>query len=101
MTREELLGRYYLLTENLLPHDAYAYIWEIWQPQQFQRVLLDFLFEDAWENHLDRQRVVYEQLTDADIEHLISLAEYMLAGGAARVTEMNNESLRWRGKLPD
>jgi hypothetical protein len=99
MTREQLLERYFLLTESLLPADAQRDGWFVTDPQVFQRVLLDYLFDDAWENHLDRKHVAYEQLSDAQLEQLVDLAEYVLAGGKSRVYEMYDQSQVWRGKL--
>jgi hypothetical protein len=99
LSREELLGRYFLLTENILPKDAWDQAWEIARTESFQRVLLDYLCDDNWENHLDRDQVIYDQLSDAHLQQLISLAEYLIAGGAARAAEMNRQSLEWRGKL--
>jgi hypothetical protein len=99
MTRNEFIGRFFLLTENVLPHDALEQGWVIYETQSFQRVILDFLFEDVWQNYLDSGHAAYQQLSDAQLEHAVSLAEYMLAGGTARVDEMNQQSLEWRGKL--
>lgn len=98
MTRDELLGRYFLLTETILPRDAFDFGWEIDRPESFQRVLLDYLFEDAWENHLDRDRVIYDQLSDDQLRQLVDLAAYLINGGAPRAAEMNRQSLAWRGK---
>lgn len=99
MTRQETLARFFLLTETILPLDAYAHGWEIDRPEAFQRVILDYLVEGAWEDYLDRNHVVYDQLTDEQLERAVSLAQYLVAGGAARAAEMNRQSLAWRGKL--
>lgn len=79
--------------------DAYADGWEIDRPEAFQRVILDYLVEGAWEDYLDRNHVVYDQLTDEQLERAVSLAQYLVAGGAERAAEMNRQSLAWRGKL--
>lgn len=101
MNREELTGRYYLLTETLLPQDASHGGWVMHEPLVLQRVILDYLFEEPWENQLDRGRVAIDQLDDDQLQEAVDMAEYLLAGGAERAGEMYHQSLVWRGKAAE
>ena len=72
--------------------------WPIYRDHCFSRVVLDNVFEDEWYDHVDG-RPAYESLSVAELTQAIDIADRMLAEGRSAVVELNNNSLRWRGKL--
>ena len=63
----------------------------------FARIVLDNLFEDCWYNRLSRKQPAYKQLSAAQLERAVAIAQSMVDDPSiARV--LNNNSLRWRGK---
>lgn len=74
--------------------------WPIHLDHCFGRVVLDNLFEDEWYGHVDG-RPAYEQLSEEELKTAIAIAERILEGGPAVAAELNERSLRWRGKLDE
>ena len=74
--------------------------WPIHLDHCFGRVVLDNLFDDEWYDHVDGSPA-YEQLSQAQLEEAIAIADRMLEEGRPAVEELNDNSLRWRGKLED
>ena len=97
--RYDLQARYLELTRELLPaRAARDGNLPIRFDHCFMRIVLDHVFKDSWYRHLDRKLRAYKQLTDAQLQRAVALAEAMLDAPAERVHEMNNASLSWRGK---
>jgi hypothetical protein len=71
--------------------------WPIHLDHCFGRVVLDNLFEDEWYSHIDG-RPAYENLTQDELKQAIEIADKMLSEGKPAVEELNEKSLRWRGK---
>lgn len=69
--------------------------WPIAHDHCFGRVVLDTLFEDEWYSHVDG-RPAYEHLSPAELREAIAIADQLLEGGRPVVTELNDNSLRWR-----
>lgn len=123
-SRDELLGEYKLMTNDLLPTEARRHTgqpgrrWPIRLNHCFQRVILDNLFNDVWYGHLPaaapsddgeqkstRRRTAAKQrqsamsmLTAEQLERALAIGRRMLEGGAPVVRELNERSLAWRGK---
>jgi hypothetical protein len=74
--------------------------WPIHLDHCFGRVVLDNLFADEWYDHVDGSPA-YEQLSQTQLEEAIAIADRMLEEGRPAVEELNDNSLRWRGKLED
>jgi hypothetical protein len=72
--------------------------WPIHLDHCFGRVVLDNLFEDEWYDHVDG-RPAYEHLSTQELGAAIDIADRMLADGRPAVERLNENSLRWRGKL--
>lgn len=71
--------------------------WPIHLDHCFGRVVLDNLFEDEWYDHVDG-RPAYENLSPEELRKAIAIADQMLKEGQPVVTELNGNSLQWRGK---
>ena len=72
--------------------------WPIHLDHCFGRVVLDNLFEDEWYSHVEG-RPAYKQLSREELQQAIEIADRMLTRGQPAVEELNQNSLRWRGKL--
>ncbi|MFB6250744.1 MAG: hypothetical protein ABEI27_03490 [Halobellus sp.] len=69
--------------------------WPIQLDHCFGRVVLDNLCEDVWDDEIDG-RPAYKSLSRDDLERAIEIADRMLTKGRPVVTELNENSLRWR-----
>ncbi|MEN0110107.1 MAG: hypothetical protein AAF805_05240 [Planctomycetota bacterium] len=96
--RYALQDRYLELTRELLPRAAERGGWRLRENHCFMRVLLDDVCGDAWRRVLDPRLVAYKQLTNAQLRHVVSLGERVLAEGEPLLATLNRQSLRWRGK---
>lgn len=94
----KLRERYTTLVHERLPEAAQEEGWPIDRDHCFARVILDTLFEDEWYDHVDG-RPAYEHLSQSELEVAVAIAEQMIDGGRSVVTELNTESLRYRGEL--
>ena len=92
----ELRKRYLELTGERLPAQATP-TWPVQADHCFQRIVLDTLFEAVWYDHIDG-RPAYEQLSATQLRRAIEIARSML-DDPDRVAELNQASLRYRGKL--
>ena len=63
----------------------------------FARIILDNLFGGCWYQFLSRKQPAYKQLSEAQLEAAIALAQTMLKN-PEEVRTLNQKSLRWRGK---
>ena len=72
--------------------------WPIHLDHCFGRVVLDNLFEDEWYSHVEG-RPAYKHLSREELQQAIEIADQMLIQGRPAVTELNQNSLRWRDKL--
>jgi hypothetical protein len=72
--------------------------WPIHLDHCFGRVVFDNLFGDEWYSHVDG-RPAYKYLTRNELQQAIEIADRMLEDGKPAVEELNENSLRWRGKL--
>jgi hypothetical protein len=99
MDRYDLQQRYLDLTRVELPALARDKKWPIRFDHCFMRIILDHVFQDCWYDHLDRRLVAYKQLNDRQLAEAVELGEAMLHADVDRVSELNTQSLIWRGKI--
>ena len=98
MTDDALRKRYLHLTRERLPARAASEKgWPVRYDHCFMRIVLDHLFGGAWYDHV-RQRPAYRHLATEQLQRAIGLAEQIEREGAGLATEMNHQSLVWRGK---
>lgn len=91
-----LRERYRRVVETELPQEARRQgSWPIQADHCFARVVLDNLYQDRWDAHIE-DRPAYKQLSAADLRDAISIGERMLETGAPLVEEFNQRSLEWR-----
>lgn len=96
----QLQNRYLELTNKVLPQIAKERHFPVKFNHCFGRIILDNLFGCCWYEVLDRKhRAAYKQLTEEQLLRAIALAEAMIARPNEYIVQLNNNSLRWRGKL--
>lgn len=95
----ELRERYRTLVSERLPMAAQqAGTWPISHDHCFARVILDNVFADKWDDHLNG-RPAYEHLSTNELEAAIDLAERLAERGGPLVETLHERSLQWRGEL--
>ena len=99
MNRTDLLTLYFDLTRNVLPARARREGWVVTADHYFQRIVLDNVVGDAWRNQLTGKGAAYHQLSDEQLGRAIQLTAQIEQKGDALLRELNQNSLRWRGKL--
>jgi hypothetical protein len=95
--RIQLRNQYLELTNQVLPQLASQRNFSVRYNHCFQRIILDNLFGRCWYEVLDRkQGPACKQLTEAQLEAAIALAERIIAEPDAYLHQLNQNSLRWR-----
>ena len=85
----------------MLPKLASTHKWPIRWDHCFQRVALDAAFGGCWYDHLDRKKgPAIKQIATADLSRAVAAARRMEEQGEVAVVELDDASLRWRGKAP-
>jgi tRNA U54 and U55 pseudouridine synthase Pus10 len=69
--------------------------WPIRADHCFARVVLDAVFGDVWDDHVEG-RPAYRHLSADELRAAIDIADRMLDGGRPVVVELNANSLRRR-----
>lgn len=95
--RASLERRWLALTRDRLPKLARERGWPIRADHCFQRVLLDHATGGRWYDHISG-RPAYAHAAAELLERAVKLGE-AVAEGAADLAALNQQSLRWRGKL--
>lgn len=102
MTEKTLIqsrDRYLELTNHILPQLAHQRQFPVRNNHCFQRIILDNLFGQCWYEVLQRgKEPAYKQLTKSQLETAIALAEAIVAQPNEYIHQLNQNSLRWRGK---
>lgn len=96
--REAAERQYLRLVKELLPERARQDSWTLRLDHCFGRVLLDHAVGRCWYDALDRRRVAYRQLDDAQLAEAVALGERLLEQGDPLLRELDAQSLLWRGK---
>ena len=66
----------------------------------FGRIVLDNLFGCCWYEVLSRKNgSAYKQLNQEQLKRAIEIAETVIAEPEEHIAQLNQNSLRWRGKL--
>lgn len=91
-----LRAEYNRKVHHALPAAARAHgDWPIQADHCFARVVLDNLFRDVWYDHV-AGCPAYKHLSEAELQAAIDIADRMLTEGKPVVTDLNENSLRWR-----
>lgn len=96
--RESLEEEWRRLTVRSLPRLALAHGWPLSEDHCFMRVALDAAFAGCWYDHLDKARPAVSQISTADLGKAVAAAKRIEAEGVSALIELNEASLRWRGK---
>lgn len=93
----QLRNQYLELTNRVLPGLANQRNFPVRYNHCFQRIILDNLFGRCWYDVLDRkQGSAYKQLTEAQLEVAIALAQRIITEPDAYLEQLNQNSLNWR-----
>ncbi|EDX87003.1 hypothetical protein S7335_4710 [Synechococcus sp. PCC 7335] len=97
-TIDNLREHYLSLINEQLPNRAKQVSMPVRFNHCFARIVLDNLFEGCWYDSLSRKLPAYKQLNEEQLVRAIAIAQQMLTDSKS-VTWLNENSLRWRGKL--
>lgn len=95
----QLKEQYLLLINQQLPARAKQGDLPVRFNHCFARIVLDNLFGGCWYQFLSRKIPAYRQLDEAQMQAAIAIAQSMLQH-PEKARLLNENSLRWRGKLP-
>jgi hypothetical protein len=99
-SRSQLRNQYLELTNKVLPDIAVSRGFPVRYNHCFQRIILDNLLQCCWYEVLQRGREpAYKQLSTEQLEQAIVLAHEIIAQPNSYLEQLNQNSLRWRGKL--
>lgn len=96
----QLRERYLSLINQQLPEKAKHSRMPVRFNHCFARIVLDNLCQDCWYNTFSRKQPAYKQLSEAQLEQAIAIAQSMLEDPAIAIS-LNENSLRWRKKLAE
>ncbi|MEL6930330.1 MAG: hypothetical protein AAFO95_17080 [Cyanobacteria bacterium J06600_6] len=97
---EELRRQYLELVNQELPEQAKSRDFPVRFNHCFARIILDNLFQCCWYEKIDRrQGAAYKQLSEEELQKAIALAESIINSRDRYLQELNQNSLRWRGKF--
>lgn len=94
----ELRNQYLDLTNRVLPDLAQQRRFPVRLNHCFQRIVLDNLFNNCWYTVLSRREPAYKQLDEEQLERVIAIAEAIIHQPDNYLDQLNQNSLRWRGK---
>jgi len=87
-----LNNRYKQLLNEILPA---TFTKPVQNNHCFNRIVLDWLFQDVWYNHLDRSKTAISQLNTIQLQKMIERMEKWLQHPDL-LFEDNRKSLAWR-----
>ena len=100
MNVEQLRAKYLQLIDRELPAQAKQRQFPVRFNHCFARIILDNLFQRCWYEAIDRQQgAAYKQLSVEQLYQAIDIAEAIIDRPDSYVQQLNQNSLRWRGKL--
>ena len=95
-----LQDRYLELMNQVLPQLAKERQFPVRYNHCFGRIVLDNLFGCCWYEVLSRKNgSAYKQLNQEQLIRAIEIAEAIIAKPEEYIAQLNQNSLRWRGKL--
>ncbi|MCW2816811.1 MAG: GCN5-related N-acetyltransferase [Nocardioides sp.] len=97
--RDLLEARWHAIVREELPAVARRDHWPLRLDHCFARVLLDAVCGGRWYDHVEG-RPAYRHLDTERLARAVALGEELVAAtdGRTRLEELNDQSLRWRGK---
>lgn len=98
MRTADYVSRYMTLTKEVMPQLARTshQHWPVRNDHCFQRIVLDAACGGTWYDHIARP--AYKHLTRDQALRAVALCDAIISG-KADLTELNRQSLEWRGKL--
>ena len=93
---EETIATYKHLLNEVLPA---TYKQPVRFNHCFNRIVLDWLFQDCWYHHLSRSKTAMNQLSATQLQQAIGRMQLWLKNQQILVND-NEASLRYRGKRP-
>ena len=95
---QDIIQVYIHLTKEVLPSIAKKKSpdWPVYEDHCFQRIVLDTICGGVWYEHL--KRPAYKHLTNQKAKLAVELCEDII-NGKANLSQLNQQSLSWRGKL--
>ncbi len=94
----QLRAEYLDLINRQLPEKAKQVRMPVRFNHCFARIVLDNLFGGCWYDFLSRKQPAYKQLEASQLEQAIAIAR-TLVEQPQQAFALNQNSLRWRGKL--
>ena len=97
---QDIIQVYMHFTKEVLPSLAKKKSpdWPVYEDHCFQRIVLDTICGGVWYEHL--KRPAYKNLTDEQAKLAVDLCEDIV-NGKANLSQLNQQSLSWRGKLKE
>jgi hypothetical protein len=92
--RISLINRYKQLLNNVLPA---TFTKPVRHNHCFNRIVLDWLFQDVWYHHLPHSKTAISQLTQTQLQQMIERMEQWLQNPELLFGD-NQKSLTWRKK---
>lgn len=89
---QDLKATYKELLNRLLPE---KYTYPVRYNHCFNRIVLDWLFNDCWYHHLDKKKTAISQLNDQQLQSAITRMQQWLSDQQILI-EDNERSLRYR-----
>lgn len=98
MRTADYVSRYITLTKEVMPQLARTSHkhWPVRNDHCFQRIVLDAICGGTWYDHIARP--AYKHLTRYQALQAVKLCDAIISGDAD-LTQLNRQSLTWRGKL--
>ena len=97
---EDKRSQYLELINQKLPEEAEKRDFPVRFNHCFARIILDNLFQRCWYEAIDRKKgAAYKQLSESELTKAIALAQEIVDRPDSYIKELNQNSLRWRGKL--
>lgn len=91
---EELKATYKNLLNQKLPE---KYTYPVRYNHCFNRIILDWLFNDCWYHHIDKKKTAISQFTNQQLQAAITRMQHWLLNQQILI-EDNETSLKCRGK---
>ncbi len=92
---KELISIFKTLINDSLPG---KYVYPVKHNHCFNRIILDWLFNDCWYKHLDRRQTAISQLNESQLKAAIKRMNEWMADQQLLITD-NENSLKYRNKL--
>ncbi|WP_345954054.1 hypothetical protein [Mucilaginibacter sp. PAMB04168] len=92
--RVSAIGRYKQLLNETLPA---TFTEPVQYNHCFNRIVLDWLFQDVWYNHLDKSKTAISQLSQTHLQKMVERMEQWLKQPELLLSD-NQQSLKWRRK---